>query len=456
MNAPGSNQDIERFEMEPEIDFQRYFYVLLRHYRMILLFTLISVGLTIVRLRSHVDTFTSVAQIVVQNESYSAGQYPYYRMVKTLDPDMVTLWMLSSPVMQKINALLGPEAQTSMRGFNVSIPRRRDDQPSDTLLVVVSTSALNPQLAHQMANAMITSFRSQLMDNQLQKARESMAWMAERLADQKKKVEEAESRFQEYKQTIQVVSFEEQREAESSKILKAAAEVNEITNLRLQLEVDHRKLSDAMTRSFEISDLTFKSQSIEPVTTLIREYNTLVVQKQEKSKVFKSKHPEILELDAQMQTLRARIESEKQNVVSASRIRLQTLLDRETVLNQTIEEYKQSAQEISEKEWQYRILERELLTNEELYHGLLTELQGTDLRGKIESTSVTVVEPPSIPSKPDPRNILRSLLKAMLLGLFLGIGLALALDFFETSIRSPEELERKLGIPVIGVIPEKE
>ncbi|MBN1879747.1 hypothetical protein JW823_06520 [bacterium] len=456
MTTHRENQDFDLQVPELELDFRRYLYVLIRHYRMILLFTIVSLSFSIVKLKSHVDVYTSVAQIMVQNESYSPLQNPYYRMVRIVDPKMVRLWMLSSPVMQKIHATLGQDAAQNMRGFNLSFPGSDSDRNTDTLLVTLSASALEPDLAHRMANAMITSFRSQLMDNQLQKARESMTWMAERLADQKKKVEEAEARFQEYKQTIQVVSFEDQRAAESSKILKAAAEVNDITNTRLQLEVDYRKLSEALSGGYDVSDLTFKSQNIEPVTGLIRDYNTLLVQKQEKQKIFKSKHPEITELDAQMQTLRARIESEKQNVVSSFRIRLQTLRDRENILNQTIDDYKKSAQDISEKEWQYRILERELLTNEELYHSLLTELQGTDLRGKIESTSVTVVEPPNVPAFPDPRNVIQSLIKAALVGLFLGIGLAVALDFFETSIRSPEELERHLGIPVVGVIPENE
>jgi polysaccharide biosynthesis transport protein len=456
MSYPTDNPEIERYEIEPEVDYRRYLYALVRHYRLIVIFTIVSAGFALVRLRSQIDVYTSTAQIMVQNESYTLGRNPYFRMPNTIDPDMIRLWMLSSPVMNKINSILGPEAQTNMLGYSINFPMRDQRDTSDTLLVIVSAKAREPSLAHRMADAMISAFRSQLMDNQLQKARESMSWMAEQLADQKKKVEEAEARFQEYKETIQVVSFEEQRNSESSRILKATAEMNDIKNLRMQLEVDYRKLADALAKNHDISDLTFKSQDIEPVTSLIRDYNTLQVQKQEKLKVFKSKHPEIIDLDSQMETLRSRIETEKNNVVSSFQIRLQTLRERENVLLQAIEDYKKSAQVISEKEWQYRILERELRTNEELYHGLLNELQGTDLRAKIESTTVTVVEPPFVPVAPDPRHSIRSLLKAILLGLAAGAIVALVLDFFETSIRSPEELEHRLGIPVVGVIPEKE
>lgn len=455
MSRPLGNEELEAFRSEPEFDFRRYFFVFLRYYRLILLFIILSIAFTAVSLRNNEDVFSSFAQIVIEKEPYTFGT-PYFRMPKGIDANMIQMWMYSPPVMEKIYAILGETPAEDMRGYNVSFPIRDQMEQSDTLLVSIRARAKNPDLAFKMSDAMITAFQSQLMDNQLQKTRASMAWMVERLADQKKKVETAEQRFQEYKQSIQVLSFEDQRAAETTKILNVQNELNLITNQRLQLEVDYNKLNNALRKSREISDLTFKSQNVDPITGLLQEYNTIHVQKQEKLKVFKSKHPEILDLDTQLQTLRARIEKEKRNAVTSLQISLQTLQERESVLSRSMGEHRQRAQEIAQNEWQYRILERELLTNEELYHSLMTEIEGTDLRGKIESTSVTVINPPSMPPVPDPKGHLRNFLKAILIGLVLGAGLALTLDYFEMSIRTPEELERRLGIPVIGVIPEKD
>ncbi|MCD4653436.1 hypothetical protein K8T06_05835, partial [bacterium] len=380
----------------------------------------------------------------------------YYRRGAGVDSEMIRLWMLSSPVMNKIRGALGDKAQKGILGFDINFPIQSQLEGSNALLVSIKASAREPQLAYNMADAMITSFRSQLMDNQLSKTQQSMAWMVERLADQKNKVEEAETKFQEYKQSIQVVSFEDQRKAEASKIIRAASDMDELANRRIQLEVEYQKLSNAVNKGQEVSDLTFKSQDIDPIPSLLQEFNTLQVSMQEKLKVFKSKHPEITTLNSELLSLRARIETEKQNAVMSFSIRIRTLKDRERVLLDAVNEYKDEAQDISDKEWQYRILERDLLINEELYHSLVKELEGTDLRGKIKSTSITVIEPPYVPVLPNSKNIVRSILKALLIGLFLGCGLVLAMDFLEMSIRSPDELERYLGIAVIGVIPEKD
>ena len=457
MIDPGATEGFEPIYQEPEIDYRQYIYVLMLHYRLIVVFVVISVMLAAVKLNMREDVFTSQASIMIEKEPSSIGRDRYlYRRSSGLDANMIKLWMTSSPVMSKVRNILGDSVGGGMLGYNIKFPILSQLEDTDSLLVLIKASARNPKLAYGMSSAMITAFRSQLMDNQLQKATESMAWMVERLADQKNKVEEAEARFQEYKQSIQVVSFEDQRSAQSSKILRAASELDDVTSQRVRLDIDYSKLSKALGKGQEVSDLTFLSQNIDPITSLLQEYNTLAVEKQEKLKVFKSKHPEITELDSRLQTLRARIEREKENAVTSLGLKIQNLKEREALLKQTIDENKKKAQEISDKEWQYRILERELSINEELYHSLVTELEGTDLRGKIESTTITVIEPPYEPSMPDPKNTIRSLLKALAIGLVLGCGVVLAMDFLETTIRSPEELERRLGIPVVGVIPEKE
>ena len=44
---------------------------------------------------------------------------------------------------------------------------------------------------------------------------------------------------------------------------------------------------------------------------------------------------------------------------------------------------------------------------------------------------------------------------SLVLGLVLGIGLAYFVEYMDTSLKSVEEAERFLGLPVLGVIPQK-
>lgn len=74
----------------------------------------------------------------------------------------------------------------------------------------------------------------------------------------------------------------------------------------------------------------------------------------------------------------------------------------------------------------------------------------------IESSALhsdSIVSPAQVPTKPSSLARAKSLLIAPFVGLVLGVGVALLRDRLDERVKSSEELERKLGVPVLGVIP---
>jgi len=63
---------------------------------------------------------------------------------------------------------------------------------------------------------------------------------------------------------------------------------------------------------------------------------------------------------------------------------------------------------------------------------------------------LNTAEPPRYPSKP---NWTLNLLFAVVFGLILGVGAAVLIEFFDTSFRNVADVEAKLSLPVLGVIP---
>ncbi len=323
-------------------------------------------------------------------------------------------------------------------------------------MVLIAANSGSADDSYLMVQAIITAIRDEMRDGQLQQSKDSLRWMAERLADQKQKVEEAESRFQDYKQEIQVLSFEAQQAEESRRVIAATSELSQLESQSLQLQVSLNKLREARKKGSGYSDLVFASQDTGNVGSLIAELSALNSTLDEKLQVFKAKHPEIIDLKSQIANLRTRIESEKEDAVTTLSIRIRTLNDQVAVVRNSISSYKNSARDVAENELQYRILEREVQTNTELYNSLMSELERTDLKGKIESTSITTIEPARKPGGPIPKNVTRQILFALLLGLGIGCGLAILRDYFEPTFRTPEDVERALNVPVVGMIPEKE
>ncbi len=73
--------------------------------------------------------------------------------------------------------------------------------------------------------------------------------------------------------------------------------------------------------------------------------------------------------------------------------------------------------------------------------------------GTVPVLPAYVFERAALPTDPEPTDQLRSILLATLFGLVAGTALAFLLDYLDVSLRSAADVERRLELPVLGVIP---
>ena len=75
----------------------------------------------------------------------------------------------------------------------------------------------------------------------------------------------------------------------------------------------------------------------------------------------------------------------------------------------------------------------------------------------IRGAYVTILDESPVPrlaSNPQPHN--RTLIAALMFGLIAALGLAFSIDYMDRSIKEPDEAERLLGLPVMGLVPKVE
>ncbi|MDK3224059.1 capsular biosynthesis protein, partial [Clostridium perfringens] len=70
----------------------------------------------------------------------------------------------------------------------------------------------------------------------------------------------------------------------------------------------------------------------------------------------------------------------------------------------------------------------------------------------IPNGNVQVIQKPQLPESPINTNKKRNIIIAFVLGIVIGIGLALLLECLDNTFKSREELEKTLGLPIIGNI----
>ncbi|RZA16642.1 MAG: polysaccharide biosynthesis tyrosine autokinase, partial [Lysobacteraceae bacterium] len=102
---------------------------------------------------------------------------------------------------------------------------------------------------------------------------------------------------------------------------------------------------------------------------------------------------------------------------------------------------------------QYNILKREVDTNRQLYDGLLQRYKEVGVAGDVRSNNISIIDRAEVPRGRFKPNLLLNLAIGLLLGAMLGVLAAFLLEFLDDTIKTPDDVEQKLRLPVLGIIP---
>jgi succinoglycan biosynthesis transport protein ExoP len=168
---------------------------------------------------------------------------------------------------------------------------------------------------------------------------------------------------------------------------------------------------------------------------------------------FEPGYPAVQALNAQLQQLDRSIAREESRVQASMQNAYRENVTRERVLSQNVEGLKQNFLDQRRRSIQYNIFQRDVDTNRELYDGLLQRYKEIGVAGGVGTNNVSIVDEARVPTGPSYPRPFINLLLALFAGTVAGIGLALAREQIDESVTDPSDLERRIGLPLLGVIP---
>lgn len=174
---------------------------------------------------------------------------------------------------------------------------------------------------------------------------------------------------------------------------------------------------------------------------------------EELSKKYGKKHPALIRAKEDLNVLRQKRDQEIRRVIASIKNEYELARANEGSLRGMLSTTKEEALNLNEKFIQYGVLTREVETNRQLYDALIKRIKEQSVTEEIRTVNVWVVEKAERPGSPvKPKKSLNILL-GMIVGLFGGVGLAFFFEYLDNTIKTPEEAETRLGVPVLGMIP---
>lgn len=237
-----------------------------------------------------------------------------------------------------------------------------------------------------------------------------------------------------------------------------------LNSVYLQLEAINRSLAQAeaelIKRESEYHQARKQGPASLPqvmkspmISTLKAQYVTMQSEYREKSAIFFDAYPEVHALKMRMKSVQAQIQGEEQKIFQTIKSEYETAVMQMNTLKERAQEKKEAAMDLNERVIQYKIVQREVDTNNAIYQSLLERAKEIESMVGVSSSNIHIVDPGFLPILPFKPKVMLNLMLAIVVGLVGGVGLAFFMEYFADSITKPEEMTDRFHIPVLGVAP---
>ncbi len=99
------------------------------------------------------------------------------------------------------------------------------------------------------------------------------------------------------------------------------------------------------------------------------------------------------------------------------------------------------------------MLERNVETNRKMYNNLLSRAKEYNILGNAGVSNVRITEKSTVPQVPVKPKKALNLILSIIFGLMTGVGISFLWEYLDRSLRTEEDVQRYLGLPVLSVIP---
>ena len=119
--------------------------------------------------------------------------------------------------------------------------------------------------------------------------------------------------------------------------------------------------------------------------------------------------------------------------------------------------YAQDLANMPADEFRLARLREEVASAERLYQTWIEQANSTQISKAVQSASVgnqiVLIEPAQLPIAPFAPEKNRIMALALVMGLALGVGGAVAMEYLDLTLKSVDEIELVLGVPILGAVP---
>lgn len=358
------------------------------------------------------------------------------------------LGLAQDPGFREIYESPADPATATQTAINVVQAGLTVDPIRNSRLVRVHFDSPDPEFSARVANAYADGFIASTLERRFDASSYARTYLEERLEQLKVRLEESERELVQFAQREQIVNSEEGQSLSAQNLSELNSEMAQAQAQRIRAEARWRQAA-AGTGAGLSADMLANSI----VRPLQQRRAELEAEFQDKLSVYKPAHPVMLQLRRQIDEVDRQVQRELGDIRASVKAEYDAALREEQLLSGTMASMRVEVLDLQSRSIRHNILGREVDTNRQLYDALLQRYKQIGVAGGVSTNNVSVIDSAEVPGNKFKPSLGKNLALALLAGLLAGCLAAFLLEYLDDTIRSPDELERAFGLPMLGSIP---
>lgn len=315
-------------------------------------------------------------------------------------------------------------------------------------LVKIHYDSAVPAFSARVANAIAEGFIASGLERRFGASSYAKTYLEDQLKTTKSRLEDSERQLVAFAQKENLVSSSEGQSLAGQNLsdLNSALATAQEQRIRAQ-----SRWSQAQAARGAALPADMLANSI--IRTLQQQRAQLQGTYQQKLQVYKPDYPEMLQLQGQMDDLDKQISGELANIRASVKAEYAAAASQERLLQAQLDMLRTASLDVDGRSIEYNILRREVDTNRQLYDGLLQRYKEVGVAGDVRSNNISIVDRAQVPSWRFKPSLGLNLAVGVLAGLLLGALVAFVLEFLDDTLKTPEDIEQRLKLAVLGIIP---
>lgn len=319
-----------------------------------------------------------------------------------------------------------------------------------TKLIEVSYTSPSPMLAANVVNTLAEEFIDFSIEKRYETTQQASDFLSEQIANLREDLALKERELQRYGHEKEIFFLTDTE----STVVNKFADLNEAYTqaqvARIRKEAEYREL-----QSLDINSLPqFMNNPL--IQSLKTDYARTKNEYEEKSRIFKPDYPDMVKLEAKLDSMRVELKSEIEKAVDLAGSEYRSDLKKESSLKILLEKQRADVVRMNSDAILYNSLNIEVENKRKLLNSLVERQNETLVSARIgglKTSNISIIDKGEIPKNPVYPKKKLNLIIAFLIGILGGGGLCFFLEFLDNTVKGPEDVEKLAGLPSLGVIP---